>query len=68
MDAAWRPSLARAGVRLVALMLLVTCLFNLAISPSSMALAAVCAGDEQILLAPTAPHVGGSLMVAAMSG
>jgi hypothetical protein len=68
VDGARRPTLAQAGVRLVALMLLLTCLLNVAMSPSSTALAAVCAGDEQILLAPEAPHVGSSLMVAAMSG
>ncbi len=68
MDRARRPTLAQAGVRLVALLLLLTCLFNVAISPASTALAAVCAGDEQILLAPEAPRVGSSLMVAAMSG
>lgn len=62
------PTLAQAGVRLTALVLLIACLFNVADSPSSTALAAVCAGDEQILLAPAAPQVGSSLMVAAMSG
>jgi hypothetical protein len=60
--------MAQAGVRLVALVVLITCFFNVAISPSATALAAVCAGDEQILLAPEAPHVGSSLMLAAMSG
>ena len=68
MDAARRPTLAQAGVRLVALVLLLVSLFSVVISPSSTARAAVCAGDEQILLAPAAPHVGSSLMVAAMSG
>lgn len=68
MDGARRPSLARAGVRLVALTLLISCLFNVAISPSSTVLAAACAGDEQILLAPSTPRVGDTLMVAAMSG
>ncbi|HZO29057.1 MAG TPA: hypothetical protein VFH48_24050 [Chloroflexota bacterium] len=62
------PALAQTGVRCVALLLLLTCLVDVTISPSSTALASVCAGDEQILLAPTAPHVGSSLMVAAISG
>ena len=68
MDGARKPTLAQAVVRLVALVLVLTCFVNVAISPPSPALATACAGDEQILLAPAAPQVGGSLMVAAMSG
>ena len=68
MAGAMRPTVAQAGTRLAALLLLLVSLFNVAISPPSTALAAACAGDEQILLAPAAPRVGSSLMVAAMSG
>lgn len=68
MERAWRPTLAQAGVRLVALVLLLICLFDVVISSSSTALATACAGDEQILLAPAAPIVGSSLMVAVISG
>lgn len=67
MEGARRPTLAQDGVRLVALLLLAACFANIAILPSSAALAAVCAGDEQIVLAPNTPRVGGRLMVAVFS-
>jgi hypothetical protein len=54
-------------VRLVASVLLIACLLNVTIRPSSTALAATCVGDEQILFFPTAPHVGGQLIVAVFS-
>ena len=65
-ESGW-PTLAQAGVRLVALVTVLACLFNVVISSPAAAQGAVCAGDEQIVLAPNEPRVGGRLMVAVFS-
>jgi hypothetical protein len=69
MRVAWwpGPTLARAAVRLVALTLLLVSLFPIAASSSSRALAAGCAGDEQIMIVPAQPRVGGQVIVMAVS-
>jgi hypothetical protein len=67
VDGVRRPTLAQAGVRLVALVTVLACLFSVVISSSAAAQSAACAGDEQIVLAPSAPRVAGRLMVAVFS-
>ena len=61
------PALARAGARLAALALLLMGLLPIILPAPPRASAAGCLGDEQILLAPAEPHIGSSLIVAAVS-
>jgi hypothetical protein len=54
-------------VRLVAVLLLLAAPLAAWIAPTSVVMAAGCVGDEQLLLAPARPRVGGLLIVAAVS-
>jgi hypothetical protein len=67
MRGATRRGLLSAAARVVAALLLCIGLVNAVIGPSTSALASACAGDEQILVAPAVPRVGGQLIVAAFS-
>jgi hypothetical protein len=62
-----RRGLGSAVTRVLAALLLLACVLNAAAGSTPPALAAACAGDEQILVAPTSPRVGGQLIVAAFS-
>ena len=58
---------AWAGVRLLAILLLLAAFLTGPLLPAGIVNAAVCAGDEQLLLAPSEPHAGEPLIVAAVS-
>lgn len=62
---AGRPN--RAGARLVASLALVAICLLTPLLPADRASAAVCFGDEQLLIAPTQPHTGEIMVIAAVS-
>ena len=62
-----RRGLMSAVTRIVAALLLLAGFLNAVVATTSPALASACAGDEQILVAPAVPRVGGQLIVAAFS-
>jgi hypothetical protein len=67
MRGAARRGFVSAVTRGVAALLLLAGLLNAVVATTSPALASACAGDEQILVAPAVPRVGGQLIVAAFS-